>query len=546
MAETGLEHQRIISDALGRNPVFQSESSIINSDATSPPVLIREVVALVLLIIVSDLTLYRSEGFLGPGVLFLVAPLLIAIGKYRWNVDVSLLVMVPMLWFLSARLAWCGSYLATAIGFVLLCGVTMGLSGIRPYLTRAMNFAFQVATAGFCGILQYLRTATRFCPSFMRTQWFAFGLPVLTLLTFASIFVLANPDLVKSFVQRLTQFVDALDRLMQNFQFTEILFCAGAGWIATGLLRPAGNAVETLQPSGQNTAETAKSPYYEAYRNTLAVVIALFALYLLFEFNTLWFKTFPQGFYYSGYAHEGAAWLTVALGLSTVILSLIFRGTILADPRMSHLRTLSWIWSMENLLLAIAVFNRLFIYIGFNGMTRMRVVGILGVASVVIGFVLVLKKIAQNHDFTWLVRRQLWTVAFAIYLYAVLPVDAFVNQFNVNRILAGDPRPSVQISVHPTSDEGWLCLKSLIDCSDSQIRDGIRGLLDKKLREMESKESVSDDAGWSARQFASDRLLDQLRVAQSRWTADPWWNATDNTARQEVITKFREYAYQWY
>jgi hypothetical protein len=545
MADTDPDPRQDISDVFYQMP-FTSPARGAGLCEPSSPILVREILALPLLVILCDVTLYRSEGFLGPGVLFLIAPLLVALGKVGLKPDRSLMVLAPMLLLVSARLAWCGSYMAIATGFVLLCCFAMGLSGLRPYLTRAIVFASQMIVTGYRGLHQYFRTVSRFSPSIMRRHWFAVGLPVMTLMTFGSIFVMANPDLVKSFGQSLTHFLEMIERWMQHFQLTEILFCLGAAWIVTGLLRPDGNAVETLEQSERDAKESAKSPYYDAYRNTLVVVIGLFAVYLTFEFQTLWFQTFPQGFHYSGYAHEGAAWLTVALGLATIMLSLIFRSTILADPRLSRLRVLSWIWSIENLLLAVAVFNRLFIYIGFNGMTRMRVVGMLGVASVVGGFLLVLRKIARNRDFTWLIRRQLWTVAFAIYLYAVLPVDGFVNQFNVNRILAGDPRPSVQISVHPTSDEGWLCLKPLIDCDDSLIRDGVRGLLDEKLEEIERTMSLLPHRGWTARQIAFSRLFDQLHLAKSQWTTDPWWNDTDDRARRDVITRFREYAYQWY
>ena len=180
---------------------------------------------------------------------------------------------------------------------------------------------------------------------------------------------------------------------------------------------------------------------YAACRNTLVTVIGLFAIYLVFEFKTLWWRVFPPGFHYSGYAHQGAAWLTVALALATLILSLALRGSILLDPRLRMLRRWAWIWSLENVLLAIAVYHRLYIYIGFNGMTRMRVVGIFGISAVLIGFLLVLWKIARNRGFLWLLRRHLWTVAIAVYLYSVIPVDVFVVQYNVRRILAGDPAP---------------------------------------------------------------------------------------------------------
>lgn len=36
----------------------------------------------------------------------------------------------------------------------------------------------------------------------------------------------------------------------------------------------------------------------------------------------MWFRPFPTGFHYSGYAHEGAFWLTVALAMATITLSL--------------------------------------------------------------------------------------------------------------------------------------------------------------------------------------------------------------------------------
>ena len=79
------------------------------------------------------------------------------------------------------------------------------------------------------------------------------------------------------------------------------------------------------------------------------------------------------------------------LALATVVLSLIFRGRTLGDPRLPALQRLAWIWSLENGLLAITVYNRLLIYIGFNGMTRMRLVGLFGISCVVVGFALVRK-----------------------------------------------------------------------------------------------------------------------------------------------------------
>ena len=506
-----------------------------------PPVVARELIALGLLVAVCDLTIYGGRGYAGFGALFVVAPLLLLLGTVRRKFDRSGWVLAPLLVLLAIRLVWCGSALAVALGFALLCGFAMSLSGLRPYVLQAVVFSGHLISAGHRGLHHYSKAIGRFSPTILRANWFAIVLPVATLFAFGTIFVMANPDLVKSFSSGMTWIVEVLESWVESVQWLEILFCIGVGWLCVGLLRPDVRQVATTDGPDYVSVEPMKSPLFEAFRNTLVMVIGLFAVYLVFEFLTLWFRVFPKGFHYSGYAHEGAAWLTVALGLATLMLSVIFRDTLLDDPRLPWLRKLAWVWSIENLLLATAVFNRLFIYVGFNGMTRMRVIGLLGVASVVVGFLLVVWKIVHNRNFVWLIRRQLWTVSFAAYLYAVLPVDAFVNQYNVGRILAGDPAPSVQISEHPTSAEGLLCLSPLLNCSDEIIRDGIRALLDQKLDEAEVKAVEQQTLGWTAVQGADQRLLAHLRPRPG----DPV-KPTDLTQRATALERFRKYAYQWY
>jgi len=223
------------------------------------------------------------------------------------------------------------------------------------------------------------------------------------------------------------------------------------------------------------------------------------------------------------------------------MLSLMFRGHVLNDPRISTLRKLSWLWSIENVILALAVYNRLSIYVNFNGMTRMRTVGLLGMTSVLVGFLLVVRKISKRHDFRWLVRRQLWTVAFAVYLYAVLPVDAWVMRHNVQRVLAGDLSPAVQISVHQTTSEGVLQLLPLIRCDDEIIREGVKAVLAQYQADSENLATKRKSHGWTSRQIADEELLRVLQESQNNWS-----NYKDEPHRTTTITRFHEYAYQWF
>lgn len=190
-------------------------------------------------------------------------------------------------------------------------------------------------------------------------------------------------------------------------------------------------------------------------------------------------------------------------------------------------------------MLALAVFHRLSIYVDFNGMTRMRMVGWLGMGSVVVGFLLVVIKISTHKDLRWLLRRELWTVSFAAYLYFVLPVDGWTTQYNVQRILAGDPAPSVQISEHPLNAEGFLQLQPLLKCEDATIRLGIIAMLDSRYQQAVQDEQQRTVLGWTARQIAEERLLNQLQLIPEIRNLDPSQRAADFAA-------YRKYAYQWY
>jgi hypothetical protein len=300
-------------------------------------------------------------------------------------------------------------------------------------------------------------------------------------------------------------------------------------------------ASSAARPEPSSPFAPATVPLYTAIRNTLVAVIVLFAVYLVFEFRTLWFRHFPKGFYYAGYAHEGAAWLTVALALATVVLSVSFRGRVLDDTRLPRLRRLAWIWSAENLILAAAVYNRMHIYVDFNGMTRMRTIGLFGISAVVVGFILVVWKIAYRRNFVWLLHRHLWTVAIAAYLFALTPVDALVHSYNVRRVLSGDLAPSVQISVHPINAEGILVLHPLVHSRDAIIREGIRAMLAQRAAEAEALAQRREQQGWTAIQFADRLLLDRLRRVRNDWRA-----YDDRARRAATLDRFHKYVYQWY
>ena len=169
----------------------------------------------------------------------------------------------------------------------------------------------------------------------------------------------------------------------------------------------------------------------------------------------------------------------------------------------------------------------------------MRIVGFYGVSAVVVGFLLVLLKIVQGHDFAWLLQRHLWTLAWAVYLYAITPVDALTTHYNVARILAGDLPPSVQLTEHELSTEGLLGLEPLLESPNLTVREGIAARLLMRRCALEA----ANEAG---------------RIGpRTNWpTHGFWWCCRtgpmaaihfDSEARRRAAwDRFRAYAWQWY
>lgn len=507
-----------------------------------PPATWREIGAMVLLVMLCDLTIYRGHGFAGYAFLFTAAPLLLILGAVRRKPTRQLAIVIIMSIMLVVKLLWCGSVLLVVFGFGLLAALAMTLTGQTPFVLELAMFTSQTIRSGWEALLHFGRRCNRTSPAISSLPLINVMLPVAAFCIFSVIFVLANPDLLASLSDRLDFLATAMRQWLARFSLFEVAFWFVAGWLSLGLLRPWAGALQsqfvTVEPE---LRKPAPAPLYAAFRNTLLTVIGLFAVYLVFEFATLWFRTFPEGFHYSGYAHEGAAWLTVALALATATLSLVFRGSVLHDPRLDQLRRLAWIWSALNLLLALAVYNRLFIYIGFNGMTRLRMVGLFGISLVVCGFILVILKIARNHDAIWLIRRQLLAFVLAAFLFALTPVDTVVVHYNVRRILRGDEAPAVQMTVQTIGSEGTLGLRPLLNCRNPIIREGIQVMLANRLDLAEQRAARNQQLGWTTVQLADQRVLNGLRASRQQWRefAEP-------ASRDEVWQRFKDYVYHWY
>lgn len=515
-------------------------------ESAGPPPRIWEFATLILFVLVADQTVYLGHGFAGAAALFAAVPILLMIGAVDRRLNGGTWTLFAALMLLSVRLVWCGSTGAVLAGLYLTAGLAISLSGGPAWTLQISQFFTLLPTGAIRAWQVYEHHVRQFVKHWIgfnvSTVILAWVLPIGTGLVFITLFVFANPDLANWISRELHVALRDLELWFSELIGSPLRVLCWALTLAAGagLLRPLlPQRVETPVQS-PDSGEVA-SPLYIPFRNTIFVVVAVFAGYLLFEFSTMWFREFPPGFYYSGYAHEGAAWLTTALAIATLILSAIFRGSFLRDPRMPALRRVAMFWVFENVLLALSVYQRLYIYIAYNGMTQMRVVGALGIGTVVAGLGLVVWKLWCGHDFHWLLRRQMTALFVAVYLYLVFPVDYCVMGWNTRQILAGNPRPSVQIIMHGTSDEGMLAWLPLLNCDDPVIRAGVVELLRNRAEKAKTQAGLRTRWGWSAwtaHQIAEERLAAGLG-SWDEFTSD---HAANPKAREDFLA----YAFQWW
>ena len=124
-------------------------------EVAQPPVSWREPIALLALVVLCDLIIYRGNGFAGYAVLFVGAPALLCLGSFHPRLGRDFWIVVAMLMFLAVKMVWCGSWLLVAVGFALLVALAMTMVGQHPYVLAGVVFASQTIRARCNRLNQY-------------------------------------------------------------------------------------------------------------------------------------------------------------------------------------------------------------------------------------------------------------------------------------------------------------------------------------------------------------------------------------------------------
>lgn len=515
------------------------------------PVRALEVVAVLAGVFCVDFFCYQGaypagrHYILGPAgwaAFFAVMPLIFCIGSRNCTRPVLRILLVAGIWLAAMKIWACASLPAVISATVLLLLLGAEGTGAKFRVLDLLRYGCTSLTDGGKRILQYCGSLRHAGKSLTGVKFAAILIPLAAVLVFGGIFIMANPLLQE-------YFRSAMLRLQEGFTYlpplSEIALWCVAGWLLAGLLLPRMfKDLADFFPPRQEDDSPKRSDSYPIALNTLIAVCVLFAANLVFEFLSVFCISRPESFDYGTYCHAGAAWITFALCLTTVVQACIFTRGIYRDDRVGVLKKWTVLWAAENFLLVVVIYNRLCIYVGLNGLTWLRIVGYLGVTAVAIGLFWVLWKVLHRRSLPWLIRRFAVTVAGLFFLYSVAPVDTLVQGYNTRVILRGNPGPTLHLFMQKISPEGWCQVFPLLESENPVIREGAAALLNTEFyRRIELRELKAESKyhSWRDYFYAEARFMRLAELYSDRLAAEK-----NVDARQETRDRLQRNAKLWY
>lgn len=369
----------------------------------------------------------------------------------------------------AARSAYAPTFLTLVLGLVFLGATAVLVRQRDAYLPDVVRSGF--LTIGqlpgrVASLVRALARRRDGAPSSFVARVAPVVVPVALLTVFGGIFAAANP-VVSEAAEKIFGGL-ALPTALRLFAL--LVFTTGA----VMLTRPAFTPSRARESAPFTTAERAE---VLTAVSSLATMNMLFLAYNGLDAMYLWAGSPPPGTSTRAYAHAGAAWLTVALGLMTVVVGWFFRGGLAHVRRARNARFLAYAWLAQGLVLAVGTFRRMEIHVETSGLSDARIFGMTGTLFVVVVLGLVGVKLARKRTFMWLLRRSFEAGLVLALAFAVTPTHRLSARVNLARVENDDYQALVHAMEEFHEPESVAVFLPLLDHSDVRIRRGVAALL---------------------------------------------------------------------
>ncbi len=274
-------------------------------------------------------------------------------------------------------------------------------------------------------------------------KWFRilklFVIPLIIAILFFVIYSEANPILKQYSAQFFEYIGDYFANIFKHYPFARFLLIGlGLLFSAFFMFYKKSTLFDHLEMSQSNTIARKKTlsktiflmmDLINEYKSALITLV--FLNVLLMGVNALdiwkvWFNfSLEKNMNLSNELHKGVYLLIVSILLSIGVLVYFFRGNINFFKNNSFLKTASYVWIAQNMVLMNTVFVKCFYYIHYHGLAYKRIGVLIFLSIVLFGLILMLIKISSKKSVFYLLRNTTW------FAYVILLLSSAVNWDNI-------------------------------------------------------------------------------------------------------------------
>jgi len=315
---------------------------------------------------------------------------------------------------------------------------------------RSMTSAFFQGISGFFLIRKPLKSLWRSWTE--EKRWLAkagayfklIGLPLVILVTFAVLYLGANPRLADLYLSGMAE----LGEILALFSWGWLFFCLGGWLLIVGILFNTPNIRLTQTEAHapeiliRNRSHGGKPLFkmlslkheYRIGVMTFALLNALLFVNNLVDIDWIWFGFEPSpGMDLTQFVHEGTYFLIISILLSMLVVLYFFRANLNFYPKNQRLKWLAYVWIGQNLILVISVMMRNYHYIAAWGLAYKRIGVFFFLLAVIFGLATLFLKVRDRMSAFYLVKVNGWGIYGILILLTLINWDPFIATYNLNK-----------------------------------------------------------------------------------------------------------------
>lgn len=160
--------------------------------------------------------------------------------------------------------------------------------------------------------------------------------------------------------------------------------------------------------------------------NILLLVLNAFDIQYLFLKGEL-----PASITYADYVHRGVGAVILSILLAIGVISYYFRGLINFDAKSKFIKTLTYLWIMQNIILVVMTVFKNQLYIDAYSLTFKRIGVYYYLAFAIVGLLLTLYKIYYRKDTWFLFRSNSFVIYVVLILSCAFDWNTIVTRYNL-------------------------------------------------------------------------------------------------------------------